>query len=75
MDGYYVDPEGVPGKPYEWDQPGLAAVADRFCRTVSQAAAGKPFGVTSDYRADSIYPSLPSQTFFTYVTKLLPQAY
>jgi hypothetical protein len=27
MDGYFADPEGEPGKPFDWDKPGLDALA------------------------------------------------
>jgi hypothetical protein len=75
LDGYYVDPEGAPGRPYDWDRPGLAALASEFCATVSEAANGRPFGVTSHYRAQARHPNLPWAAFFEHATVLLPQAY
>jgi hypothetical protein len=77
LDGYYVDPEGAPGKPYDWDRPGLADLATEFCTAISKAAKekGKPFGVTSHYRANQIFRNLPWTAFFQFATVLLPQAY
>lgn len=75
LDGYYVDPEGAPGKPYDWNQSGLDQLADDFCRTITAAGAGKPFGVTSHYRGKLTFPNIPWATFFRYATVLLPQAY
>jgi hypothetical protein len=75
MDGYIVDPEGAPGKPYDWDQPGLESLADSFCQMVTEAAAGRPFGVTSHYLAAAVFPHLPWSTFVGYADLLLPQAY
>src|SRR5947209_7715261 len=46
LDGYVVDPEGAPGKPYDWDRPGLDQLADDFCKTVTAGAPGKLFGTT-----------------------------
>lgn len=77
LDGYYVDPEGAQGQPYDWNQPGLASLAADFCGAItsSSAAKGKPFGVTSHYRANQVFPQLPWATFFQFATVLLPQAY
>lgn len=75
MDGYYVDPEGEPGKPYDWNKPGLAQLASDFCQTVKNAAPDKPLGVTSHYLAKSIFPNLPWKEFFAYADILLPQSY
>ena len=75
VDGYFVDPEGAPGKPYDWDRPGLAGLADDFCSRITGEAADKPFGTTSHYRAAAVFPNLPWATFFKYSTVLLPQAY
>jgi len=75
MDGYYVDPEGAPGEAYDWDLPGLDQVAVEFCQAVTAAGPGKPFGVTSHFRARAIHPHLPWAAFFTHATVLLPQAY
>ena len=75
MDGYYVDPEGKPGQPYDWDQPGLAQLANAFCVRVKEAAGTKPLGVTSHYRAAVTYPNLPWAAFFEHADVLLPQAY
>jgi hypothetical protein len=81
MDGYYVDPEGAekvngkPTKPYDWDQPGLAPVAQAFCQRIAGALGGRPFGFTSHYRAKAVFPNLPWTTFFQYATVLLPQSY
>ena len=75
MDGYYVDPEGQPGKPYDWDVAGLDVLAKDFCSTILAAGPNKPLGVTSHYRASATFPKLPWKTFFNYCTLLLPQAY
>jgi hypothetical protein len=75
MDGYYVDPEGEPGKPYDWDKAGLDTLADRFCVRVKAGAPGKVFGVTSHYRGKAVFPKLPWKAFFKHATVLLPQAY
>lgn len=75
MDGYFVDPEGEPGQPYDWDQNGLEQLANDFCVRVKQAAGTKPLGVTSHYRAREIFPRLPWAAFFQHADVLLPQAY
>jgi hypothetical protein len=75
MDGYYVDPEGEPGKPYDWDQNGLEKLAEDFCRKITSAAPGKPFGTTSHYRGNKLFKRLPWKSFFKFSTVLLPQAY
>lgn len=77
LDGYYVDPEGDAGKPWNWDQKGLESLATQFCVKVAAAAntKGKPFGVTSHYRGKSTFGKLPWKEFFDKATVLLPQAY
>ena len=77
LDGYYVDPERAPGQPYDWDQQGLSDLATAFCEAIvsSPGAKGKPFGVTSHYRAKQVFPNLPWAAFFKVATVLLPQAY
>jgi hypothetical protein len=75
LDGYFVDPEGAPGKPYDWDQQGLDQLAEDFCNRITSAAPEKPFGVTSHYRAEKVFPDLPWRTFFRHSSILLPQAY
>ncbi len=75
MDGYYVDPEGEPGKPYDWDLKGLDKLAEDFCKKITSAAPGKTFGTTSHYRGNKVFARLPWQSFFKYSTVLLPQAY
>ena len=75
MDGYFVDPEGAPGQPYDWDRPGLAPLAAEFCAMVADAAGPRSFGVTSHYRGKKVYPKLPWAAFFKRATVLLPQAY
>jgi len=75
LDGYFVDPEGAEGKPYDWDQKGLSKLADDFCKAITQAAPGKRFGTTSHYRAQKVFPNLPWDTFFRYSDVCLPQAY
>lgn len=75
LDGYYVDPEGAPGQPWDWNQPGLEQLAEDFCQAITSAAPGKPFGVTSHYRANQAFANLPWATFFRHATVLLPQAY
>jgi hypothetical protein len=75
MDGYFADPEGEPGKPFDWNKPGLDEVANQFCTTIKSAAGTKPLGVTSHYRAKQIFPNLPWAAFFQHADVLLPQAY
>jgi hypothetical protein len=75
LDGYFVDPEGAPGKPFDWNQPGLDDLAAEFCSTITGAAANKLFGTTSHYRAKSVFPRLPWATFFRHSDVLLPQSY
>ena len=75
LDGYYVDPEGEPGKPYDWDQKGLDKLAEDFCKEITSAAPAKPFGTTSHYRGKRTFSKLPWASFFKFSTVLLPQAY
>ena len=75
LDGYFVDPEGAPGKPFDWDKEGLDELADEFCSAITSAAPDKPFGVTSHYRGMKTFPNLPWRTFFQHATVLLPQSY
>jgi hypothetical protein len=75
LDGYFVDAERAPGLPYDWDQPGLESLADEFCGRITAAAGGKPFGMTSHYRAAEAYPDIPWKIFFQYASVLLPQTY
>lgn len=75
MDGYFADPEGEQGQPFDWNQPGLANLANEFCTTIKSAAPTKPLGVTSHYRANQIFPNLPWAAFFQHADVLLPQAY
>lgn len=75
LDGYYVDPEGQAGASYDWDQNGLASLADDFCTAIKQASGGKVFGVTSHFRANAIFPKLPWAAFFRHADLFLPQAY
>lgn len=75
LDGYFVDPEGEEGQPYDWNQHGLEQLANDFCARVKDAAGTKPLGVTSHYRAGAIFPRLPWAAFFQHADVLLPQAY
>jgi hypothetical protein len=75
MDGYFADPEGEPGQPFDWNKPGLAALADQFCTTIKSAAGTKPLGVTSHFLAKQRFPNLPWAAFFQHADILLPQAY
>lgn len=75
MDGYFVDPEGEPGQPYDWNQNGLQQLANDFCATIKDAAGRKPLGVTSHYLAKQVFPKLPWAAFFQHADVLLPQAY
>ena len=75
MDGYFADPEGEPGKPFDWDQPGLDQLADDFCTAIKSAAGGKPLGVTSHYLGKKVFPNLPWASFFQHADVFLPQAY
>jgi hypothetical protein len=75
MDGYFADPEGEPGKPFDWNKAGLADLAEQFCTTIKAAAGAKPLGVTSHFLAKQRFPNLPWTTFFQHADVLLPQAY
>jgi len=75
MDGYFADPEGEPGQPYDWNKPGLAQLADQFCTTIKSAAGAKPLGVTSHFLGKQRFPKLPWASFFQHADILLPQAY
>lgn len=75
MDGYFVDPEGEPGQPFDWNRPGLQQLANDFCVRVKQAAGTKPLGVTSHFMARQQFPQLPWAAFFQHADVLLPQAY
>lgn len=75
LDGYYVDPEGEPGQPYDWNRPGLEGLADDFCSAIVDASEGRVFGVTSHYRAKAVFAQLPWSTFFRHAGVFLPQAY
>ena len=75
MDGYFADPEGEPGQPFDWNQPGLADLANQFCTTIKSAAGTKPLGVTSHFLAKERFPNLPWAAFFQHADVLLPQAY
>ncbi|MDC7824698.1 hypothetical protein PQS90_05995 [Pseudomonas sp. BLCC-B13] len=79
MDGYYVDPEGDPGKPWDWDQSGLDILANDFCKIIKDAIvksnSPKIFGVTSHYRGKKVFGKLPWKIFFNYADLFLPQAY
>lgn len=76
LDGYYADPEGHEGNPYDdWDQHGLESLAEEFCKTITSGASGKPFGTTSHFRGAKVFGKLPWKSFFKYTTVFLPQAY
>jgi len=75
LDGYYVDPEGAPGKSYDWDQAGLEQLATDFCTKIKTAAPTKILGTTSHYRGKKAFGKLPWSQFFQYSDVLLPQAY
>lgn len=75
LDGYFVDAEGQQGASYDWNQKGLANLADEFCKCITDAAAGRLFGITSHCHASSVYPELPWTIFFNHSSVLLPQAY
>jgi hypothetical protein len=75
LDGYYVDPEGDKGKPWNWDQSGLEGLADEFSKRITSADSTKPFGITSHYLGQKVYGKLPWTSFFKYATIFLPQAY
>ena len=75
MDGYFADPEGEPGQPYDWNRTGLDALANQFCSTIKAAAGSKPLGVTSHFLARQVFPNLPWAAFFSHADVLLPQAY
>jgi Bacterial SH3 domain len=75
LDGYYVDPEGSPGHHYDWDQKNLQSIAEDFCKEITAASTGKPFGTTSHFRAKKVFNKLPWDSFFKYSNIFLPQAY
>ena len=75
MDGYFADPEGEPGQPFDWNKPGLDNLANQFCTTIKSAAGTKPLGVTSHFLAKQRFPNLPWAAFFQHADILLPQAY
>ena len=75
LDGYFVDPEGAKGKPYDWDRPGLGNLASDFMGTLRQAGPSKRLGVTSHYLAKFCFPSIPWSAFFAHADVLLPQSY
>jgi hypothetical protein len=75
LDGYYVDPEANKKQALNWDRPGLAGLAEKFCTAITAAAPGKEFGFTSHYLAKKAEPQLPWGAFFNHATVLLPQAY
>ena len=75
LDGYFVDPEGAKGKPYDWDPNGLDQLAVKFCKKVKSASSGKPFGIASHYRGKYRHRKLPWASFFKYCNLFLPQAY
>ncbi len=74
LKGYYVDPEGDPGKSWDWDQNGLSSLARDFCATIKSVPTAI-LGVTSHYRADKVFARLPWKTFFNAADVLLPQSY
>jgi len=75
LDGYFVDPEGKDGAPYDWNQDNLDELADEFCSAITAASPDLPFGTTSHYRAKKTYNKLPWRSFFKHSTVFLPQAY
>lgn len=86
LDGYIVDPESdghvKPNgdkMPNDWDQKGLGGLATQFCKTIKDAAAGKPFvfGTTSGcaYPGAGGKPNIPWTEFFAASDILLPQTY
>jgi hypothetical protein len=75
LDGYFADPEGDPGKPWDWDRKGLESLAEDFSATIKQAAGTKRYGVTSHYRAKHTFAKLPWAEFFAHADVLLPQSY
>lgn len=75
MDGYFVDPEGDPGKPWDWDQLGLTKLAQDFCATVKAASKNARFGVTSHFKGVNQHHNLPWSAFINAAHVLLPQAY
>ena len=75
LDGYYVDPEGESGKHFDWNKKNLDAVAENFCKIITSASTGKPFGTTSHFRGKKVFDQLPWNIFFKYSNIFLPQAY
>jgi len=75
LDGFIVDPEGNSRSLYNWNQSGLANIADDYCSTIRQANPAMLFGVTSHYLAAKPYPTLPWTTFLQYSDAVYPQAY
>ncbi len=75
LDGYFIDAEGEPDKPYDWNQNGLSRLAEEFCATIKEADKEKPLGITSHFLAAGLFPKIPWATFFKQTDLYLPQAY
>ena len=75
LDGFIVDPEGHEKSSLNWDQPGLADLAEQYCTIIRTAFPGKLFGTTSDHRAARVYPRLTWEAFINNSDKVYPQAY
>ncbi|WP_267551875.1 hypothetical protein [Rhizobium rhizogenes] len=75
FDGYFIDPEGVPGKPYDWDRAGLSGLATDFVATIKAAGNDKRLGVTSHYLAKFRFPKIPWAAFSQHADVYLPQSY
>lgn len=75
LDGYYVDPEGEPGRHFDWNQKNLESVAEDFCKKITAVSTDKPFGTTSHFRGKKVFDKLPWGSFFKYSNVFLPQAY
>jgi hypothetical protein len=76
LDGFIVDPEGDnQDSRFDWNQPGLDAIADDYCSTIKRTNPSMPFGTTSHYLAAKPFPRLPWQTFLEHSDAVYPQAY
>jgi len=81
LDGYIVDPESdSAGATNDWNDSAHIPLAQKFCKTIRDAAAGTPkfrFGTTSgcSYPKPNNRPNIPWAAFNAASDLLLPQSY